>query len=105
MLKIVAMLTVKNFEAFEAFEHQAASIMADYNGSIVSAFETVRNADSSGEEIHILEFACIDDFDRYKQDPRLEELSDLRERAISATHVKTVLSEKHYTSNDVESRE
>lgn len=102
MYRLLATLTVKNFEAFEAFEQQAAGIMADYNGSIVSAFETVRNADGSGEEIHILEFACADDFDRYKQDPRLAELSDLRERAISATHVKTVLSEKHYSSNNVE---
>ena len=97
MVKIFAILQVRDFPAFEAFERKASKIMADYNGKIVSAFETVRHADGAGEEVHVVEFQCEEDFTRYKSDPRFQTLADLRAKAISGVELKVALAEKSYS--------
>ena len=71
--------------------------MATYQGRIISAFETQRNQDGSGEEIHFLEFESEQAFNNYRNDPRLNEFSDLRDQAITSTEVKFCNHEKSYT--------
>lgn len=58
-------------------------------GKFLTAFETLRNADESGEEIHVLQFASNEQFENYRQDSRLASLKELREQAISATEIQT----------------
>lgn len=81
----------------DEFERKASIIMADYQGKIVSAFETVRNTDGTGEEVHFVEFPSEEEFDKYKGDPRLQELRGLRERAILSTEIKISQNEKSYS--------
>lgn len=97
MFKVLVILQVLDFKEFDEFERKASKIMADYEGKIVCAFETMRNEDGSGEEIHIVEFHREEDFINYKNDPRLQELSDLRGKAISNTEVKIGTYEKSYS--------
>ncbi len=99
MYKLLVVLQVKDFAALEEFERQAAVVMAEYSGAIVEAAETSRNADGSGEEVHLLEFASAESFAQYRSDGRLSELSGLRDRAISATEVRPILKEKSYGNN------
>ena len=94
MIQIYVRLTVKDFGLLEQFEQQAVAVMGQYNGSVIAAFETVHNADDTGEEIHILEFPSADDFAAYRQDTTMAELSALREQAIAGTEVKVSLKLK-----------
>lgn len=96
MIHILVKLSVKNFELFEAFEKQAAVIMDKYDGHILSAFETVREPDGSGEEVHILEFPNHEAFNQYRSDTDLAELASLREQAIANTEVQISLCLKDY---------
>jgi len=101
VFRILAILKIRNFTEFAAFESQAAVIMADYGGRIASAFETGKTADDRGEEIHLLEFPDRESFQRYTVDSRLLALSPLRELAISATEVKLDLIPKSYDQTDL----
>jgi uncharacterized protein (DUF1330 family) len=97
MYKLLVTIQVADFQALNEFEKQASLIMSDYQGEIVSAFETSRNSAGSGEEVHIVEFQSESDFSHYKNDPRLLKLENLREKAISETSIKICSSEKSYS--------
>jgi len=56
VINILVRLEVKDFGDFDEFEKQASMIMEKYKGRIISAFETGRNSDGLGQEIHVLEF-------------------------------------------------
>jgi len=96
VIHILVKLEVKNFDALEVFEKQASAIMEKYQGRIVSAFETIRDSDGSGEEIHILEFPSEEAFSRYKSDSSLANLAGQRAQAISGTEVTISLCVKTY---------
>lgn len=96
MFRFVVILQVLDFQLLDEFEREASRIMADYQGKIICAFETARNEDGSGEEIHLVEFQREDDFISYRNDPRLLALRDLRAAAISRTEMKTGRAEKLY---------
>ena len=97
MHKILAILQVRDFDALDIFERKASDIMSDYNGKIVTAFETSRNEDGSGEEVHLLEFQTKEGFANYKNDERHLALKNLREKAILDTEVKVIQNQKSYT--------
>ena len=96
MINILVRLAVKDFEVFEKFENQASLIMGKYKGRIISAFETVRNSDGSGQEVHVLEFPSEEAFALYRKDASLLALSSLRERGISNTEIDVSLCVKTY---------
>ena len=96
MIYILVILEVKDFNAFELFEQQAAKIMEQYQGRIISAFETRRETDNSGEEIHVLEFPDEAAFSDYRSDSSLAKLADLRSQAILKTEVKISYCMKNY---------
>ena len=97
MYKLLVTIQVADFQALNEFEKYASAIMSDYQGKIISAFETLKNDDGSGEEIHIVEFQSEKDFTSYKNDSRLDRLADLREKAITGTEIKICINEKSYT--------
>lgn len=96
MINILVKLEVKDFCALEVFEKQASMIMGKYQGRIISAFETFRNSEGSGEEIHVLEFPNEEAFINYRSDNSLVNLASLRDQAISNTEVKISLCVKAY---------
>lgn len=96
MINILVIIQVKNFNALEEFEYQANKIMQDHGGKIAMAFESQRNPDDSGEEIHILEFSSMDGFNSYKIDERLHALYTLRQSAITSADVKVSKKLKLY---------
>ena len=96
MINILVKLDVKDFDAFDRFEKQASLIMGKYDGRIISAFETERHSDGSGQEIHVLEFPSEEAFGEYRKDPVLADLAYLREQAISNTSVEVSLRIKEY---------
>jgi uncharacterized protein (DUF1330 family) len=98
MITLLVSLTISDFGLFEEFETEAAAIMADYGGEIVQAVELEHHADNSGEELHLVTFPDQHAFSSYRADRRLKALATLRERAISATSVRTVLRNKTYTA-------
>ncbi len=97
MHKLVVILQVRDFDALDEFEREASEIMSDYHGRIAAAFETVSNEDGSGEELHLLEFQDQESYANYRNDERHQALKSLREKAISRTEVKIMLSEKSYS--------
>ena len=98
MINIVAILEIADAEAFEEFESKAIAIMRCHKGVLVSAFETQTPELSSGvtKEIHCIQFPNRDDFDRYRADPELAQLADLRSKAIASTEVYISSKEKTY---------
>ena len=97
MYRVLAILKVIDFDALTEFETKASKLMSRYGGRIVKAFETYRNDDGAGEEIHLIEFQNEKCFNDYRSDNWHKENRKLRELAISET--KTILDpkEKAYT--------
>ena len=63
--------------------------MKKYEGKLVAAFEPDASESSSSNiaEVHYLQFPTIDEFRKYRTDPRHIELAELRRKAISNTTV------------------
>lgn len=87
MYRVLVILKIVNFDALNEFESKASAVMARYSGTIAGAYETVRNADGTGEEFHLLEFADEASFYSYRKDPWHQDNSKLRESAISSTEI------------------
>lgn len=87
MINILVTLTVKDFSLLAEFERQAVKVMKSHGGELLRAFESHRNDDGSGEEIHLLEFPSQQAFDAYRADPALDKYAELRNKAISQTQV------------------
>ena len=98
MINVLIRLEVKDFEALEKFEKQAVAIMIRYRGRLVSAFETARSEDGTGEEVHVLEFPNKEAFALYRDDDSLANLAGLRNQAILSTEVQISLHPKYYVN-------
>lgn len=98
MIKVVAVLAVKDSFAFDEFESMAVSIMRSHGGKLVAAFETKsdESTDCLFTEVHYLEFPNQESFDNYRNDPELLSLADLRSSAISSTQVYVSSKLKEY---------
>ena len=73
---------------FEQFESAAAQIMARYGGRIERRIRCDADSDPAQPfEVHLLTFPDLDSFERYRLDPELARLAELRARAIRATTV------------------
>jgi uncharacterized protein (DUF1330 family) len=70
--------------AFEAFERQAAAVMARHGGRVESV---VRCSGAAGEpfEVHVVTFPDAAALAAYREDPRMADLRPLRERVIART--------------------
>jgi antibiotic biosynthesis monooxygenase (ABM) superfamily enzyme len=88
-LTLVVTLTVRRDEetAFDAFEAEAAQLMARHGGVIASATRTDDGAGPTFTEVHVVRFPDAAAFAAYRGEPLLAELAPLRSRAIVATTV------------------
>lgn len=96
MFQVLVKLAVKDFSLLAQFEKQAVMRMKEYQGRVVTAFETVHRVDGTGEEIHVLEFPSAQAFAEYRNDKVLSQLVALREQAIAATEVTVSSKIKSY---------
>lgn len=96
MIHILVTLDVLNFDALEEFEQRAVIIMKKYGGRMVTAFETLRDVNGAGHELHLIEFPGEAAFANYRSDPDLLGLAALRERAIKHTEVQVSSTFKTY---------
>ncbi len=94
MIQVIAFIEVKDFVAFCKYETEAVSIMQQYGGKMLSAFEPneSESTEANCSEVHYLEFPDLDSFRRYRRDAKFSEMSALREKAISRT--RTIVSGK-----------
>lgn len=74
-------------EAFEAFEREAAAIMAGYGGRIDRAIRIRVGEGESLYEVHIVTFPSESAADSYRADPQIQQLAQRRERIIAKTIV------------------
>lgn len=73
-------------DAFNAFETAAQNIIAEY-GVLRAAFRP--NGHDTADEIHVIEFADVDAFDRYRTDPRVGAMATERDACIERTRITT----------------
>jgi len=102
MITIVALLTVRDSEAFDQFERQAVAIMNTHGGRIDSAFRPNVAALQAPtvDEVHVLKFPDHAAFDRYRSDENLLALSALRQKAITQSTVYVSATEVDYSLQD-----
>ena len=96
MINILVTIEVKNFDLLAEFESKAVKVMQRHGGDIANAFETQRNKDGSGQEVHLLEFPSHSKFDEYRSDSLLLEYADLRTKAIKSSTVVIATTQKNY---------
>lgn len=90
MISVVAILKVRDSEAFHAFESRAVPIMRSHGGVLVSAFET------DDVEVHFIQFPTLAALDSYRSDPALKALDKLRMEAILDRQVYISRKDKSY---------
>jgi uncharacterized protein (DUF1330 family) len=87
-LVVLLHLNADHEEELERFEDAAARIMSRYGGRIERRIPLERaGGPDQPDEVHIVTFPDRGSFDRYRQDPEIQALAGLRERAIRRTTV------------------
>ena len=94
MIEIIVLLEIKDPVSFKTFEERAIKIMKRYQGQLLSAFDVDEAMTSIANigEVHILRFPDRQAFENYRADPDLENMSELRDRAILNTRI--IVSDK-----------
>jgi len=89
MIKIIALIEIKDKASFKQFETKAITIMGKYNGKLLSAFEPNKTETTLPNigEVHYLEFPDLDAFKNYRGDSELKELTELRKKGIAKTTI------------------
>lgn len=94
---MVAILTVRDAEAFQLCEAHAAAIIARYEGRVERAI--VLDAPSPEgllRELHVVRFPNRAAFESYLADPKVLSLAALRASCIAATEILTGQSWRDY---------
>ena len=90
MLTLVVQLSVDpaRREEFERFERSAAAIMRRYGGRIERRLSFPQGeTPPAPDELHVVVFPDRESFERYRRDPELAGLAELRAAAIRRTVV------------------
>jgi glyoxylase I family protein len=75
-------------EAFEQYEQRAFAIAASHGGRLDRRIRCEASEDGP-DEVHLVSFPDAASFDRYRADPRLHALAELRSEAIRETTILT----------------
>jgi uncharacterized protein (DUF1330 family) len=87
---LVAILGVRPVavDQFRAYEHQAATIMRRYGGTIARTVAVDPAGDEALlKEVHVVTFPNAEAFAAYRQDPDLARAAPLRQAAIETTQI------------------
>jgi uncharacterized protein (DUF1330 family) len=87
--RLVALLTVADGQEadFERYETQAVAIMARHGGRLERRMRCHPRDESAPDEVHVVSFPDQAAFQRYRADPELTALADLRARVVRRTVV------------------
>jgi hypothetical protein len=96
MFKALVTLQILDFEALNNLERTAAKITADYQGKVFARSRLHALQMAPVKKFILWNFFTKNIFPRYKNDPRLKQLCDLRARAITSTEIKIGINEKFY---------
>lgn len=75
--------------AFEAFEREAASIMAVHGGRIERAIRVRSGEGESPHEVHVVVFPSESAWESYRVDPKTQNLVQRRNLIIAKTSIMT----------------
>jgi antibiotic biosynthesis monooxygenase (ABM) superfamily enzyme len=72
------------YETFQAYESKVLPLLPSYNGTLELRLKTDKKADETEvpDEIHILSFRSMQDFDRYRTDDRRKQYLDMFHFAV-----------------------
>lgn len=74
-------------DEFERFETRASRIMSRYGGRIERRLRFAETDPEAPHEVHLVTFPSAEAFSRYRADPELADLSELRARAVRRTTI------------------
>lgn len=75
--------------AFEAFEREAAALMAVHGGRIERAIRVLGGEGEAPNEVHVVVFPSESAFDSYREDPKTTQLIQRRSSIIAKTTIVT----------------
>jgi uncharacterized protein (DUF1330 family) len=82
---VVAILTIGERAAFDAFEARAAAVMARHGAAIERAIGVPGASGAPAREVHVVRFPDEAAWAAYRADPELAALAPLRARGVIAT--------------------
>lgn len=84
MIQIIALLYAgeNGVEGLREFESQAIPILREHDGTLISASYNADKPDGEPDEIHVIQFPNVKNFEAYKMDCRIINLSSLKTKMI-----------------------
>ncbi len=89
MIQIIALLyaTQKGIEGIREFESKVIPILKEHQGNLISASSNTNKSESEPDEIHVIQFPSVSNFDAYKNDPRIIKLASLKSKMVRKTEL------------------
>ena len=84
MIQIIALLYASNhgIKGLREFEAQAITILREHKGVLISSSSNDIQSPQEPDEIHVIQFPSSENFQAYKNDPRLLRLASLKAQTI-----------------------
>jgi len=84
MIQIIALLyaSENGVEGLREFESQAIPILREHYGTLISASYNANKPQGEPDEIHVIQFPSVENFEAYKKDDRIINLSSLKAKMI-----------------------
>ena len=89
MIQIIAFLyaSKNGIEGLREFESKVIPILREHKGNLLSASYNENKTVSEPDEVHVIQFPSIENFEAYKRDVRVVELASLKSEMISKMDV------------------
>lgn len=89
MIQIIALLhaTKNGIEGLRTFESKVIPILREHKGKLISASYNDNKTEDEPDEVHVIQFPSIENFEAYKSDARVVELASLKSEMISKMDV------------------
>jgi hypothetical protein len=89
VIQIIALLYAgeNGIEGLREFESKVMPILREHKGNLISASFNENNTLEEPDEIHVIQFPSIEEFNAYKIDPRVVELSSLKSKMIKKADI------------------
>lgn len=89
MIQIIAFLyaSKNGIEGLREFESKVIPILREHKGNLLSASYNENKTEEEPDEVHVIQFPSIENFEAYKRDVRVVELASLKSEMISKMDV------------------
>jgi len=89
MIQIIAFLyaSKNGIEGLREFESKVIPILREHKGNLLSASYNENKTEEEPDEVHVIQFPSIENFEAYKSDVRVVELASLKSEMISKMDV------------------